>query len=330
MSRQDELRREARHLRALITGIDGFVGPYLARELRAQTAWELVGLGRHLADDCGCTPVVADLLDRELVRRVVAEVAPTHVFHLAAQSHVPTSQQDGGATLQNNIAAQVNLLDACRELPAPPRILVVGSGEEYGLVRPDELPIREEQPFRPTNPYAVSKVAQDLLGWQYFHSHGLPVVRVRPFNHHGPGQSDRFVMAAFARQVAEVEVGLRPPVVRVGNLDAQRDFLDVRDVVRAYRLALTQGTPGEVYNIASGVAIRIGDALNRLLALAARPITVEFDPNRLRPSDVPVLVADAGRLRAATGWRPEISFEQSLRDTLDWWRERVGVAPVAP
>lgn len=317
-------------MRALITGIDGFVGPYLARELRAHTAWDLFGLGRHLADVSGCAPIVANLLDRERVRQVVAEVAPTHVFHLAAQSHVPTSHQDGGATLGNNIVAQVNLLDACRELAAPPRILVVGSGEEYGLVHPDEMPITEDQPFRPTNPYAVSKVAQDLLGWQYFHSYGLPVVRVRPFNHHGPGQSDRFVLAAFARQVAEVEVGLRPPVVRVGNLDARRDFLDVRDVVRAYRLALTLGMPGEAYNIASGMAVRIGDALNQLLRLASRPITIEYDPSRLRPSDVPVLVADASRLRAATGWQPEIPFEQSLRDTLIWWRERVGVAPVAP
>jgi GDP-4-dehydro-6-deoxy-D-mannose reductase len=314
----------------LITGIDGFVGPYLARELRAHAAWEIVGLGRHPAGEGEYHPVAADLLDRDLVRRVVAEIAPTHVFHLAAQSHVPTSHDDGGATLQNNIAAQVNLLDACRPLSTPPRILVVGSGEEYGLVRPDELPIREDQPFRPMNPYAVSKVAQDLLGWQYFHSYRLPVVRVRPFNHHGPGQSDRFVMAAFARQVAEVEVGLRPPVVRVGNLDARRDFLDVRDVVRAYRLALAQGEPGEVYNIASGAAIRIGDALDQLLTLATCPITIELDPARLRPSDVPVLVADSARLRAATGWQPEISFEQSLRDTLNWWRERIGVVPVAP
>ena len=317
-------------MRALITGIDGFVGPYLARELRAHTTWTLIGLGRHPAGGGDYTPLAADLLDRDLVRRVVAEVAPTHIFHLAAQSHVPTSHQDGGATLQNNIAAQVNLLDACRTLAPPPRILIVGSGEEYGLVRPDEMPIREEQPFRPTNPYAVSKVAQDLLGWQYFHSYGLPIVRVRPFNHHGPGQSDRFVMAAFARQVAEVEAGLLPPIVRVGNLDARRDFLDVRDVVRAYRLALAQGTPGEVYNIASGAAIRIGDALDTLLAMATRPITTELDSARLRPSDVPVLVADASRLRAATGWQPEISFEQSLRDTLNWWRERDGVAPVAP
>ena len=317
-------------MRALITGIDGFVGPYLARELRAQTDWALVGLGRHPQPDELSSPVVADLLDREHVARLVREIAPHCIFHLAAQSHVPTSHEDGGATLHNNIAAQVNLLDACRTLDQPPRILIVGSGEEYGLVRADEMPIHEDQPFRPTNPYAVSKVAQDLLGWQYFHSYGLPIVRVRPFNHLGPGQSDRFAIAAFARQVAEVESGLRPPVVRVGNLDAQRDFLDVRDVVRAYRLAATQGVPGEVYNIGGGVPIRIGAALDQLLALASRPIAVEFDPARLRPSDVPILIADTSRLRAATGWRPEIPFEQSLRDTLNWWRERVAVAPVTP
>lgn len=317
-------------MRALITGIDGFVGPHLARELRARTEWSIVGLGRDPAGGGDYEPVALDLLDRERVLRQIGEIAPDFVFHLAAQSHVPTSHEDGGATLHNNIAAQVNLLDACRALAAPPRILIVGSGEEYGFVRPEEMPIREDQPFRPTNPYAVSKVAQDLLGWQYFHAYGLPIVRVRPFNHFGPGQSDRFVLAAFARQVAEVEADLRPPVVRVGNLDAQRDFLDVRDVVRAYRLAVARGVPGEVYNVASGVPLRIGAALDQLLALAARPITVEFDPSRLRPSDVPILVADSSRLRAATDWRPEIPFDQSLRDTLNWWRERVGVAPVAP
>ncbi len=317
-------------MRALITGIGGFVGPYLARELRAQTDWTLVGFGHQPATAGDYELFAVDLLDRQRVARLIGEIAPTHVFHLAAQSHVPTSHEDGGATLHNNIAAQVNLLDACRALSAPPRILIVGSGEEYGPASPEEMPLREEQPFRPTSPYAVSKVAQDLLGWQYFHSYGLPIVRVRPFNHLGPGQSDRFAMAAFARQVAEVEAGLRPPVVQVGNLDARRDFLDVRDVVHAYYLALTRGVLGEVYNIGGGVPIRIGDGLDLLLAMATRPITVEFDLARLRPSDVPVLVADTSRLRAATGWQPTIPFAQSLRDTLNWWRERVGVASVAP
>jgi GDP-4-dehydro-6-deoxy-D-mannose reductase len=255
--------------------------------------------------------------------RAVREVAPTHVFHLAAQSSVAASFEDAGGTLTNNLAAQANLLDACRALPEPPRILVVGSAEEYGLVRPEETPLTEAQPFRPTSPYAVSKVAQDLLGWQYFHSYGLPVVRVRPFNHAGPGQSDQFAIAAFARQIAEIEAGRRAPVVRVGNLDARRDFLDVRDVARAHVLALTRGTPGAVYNVGSGVAVRIGDALDALLRLAWAPVKVEPDPARLRPSDVPLLVADTRALGAATGWRPEIAFAETLAATLAWWRLRV-------
>ncbi len=313
-------------MRALITGVGGFVGPHLVRELRRSTDWAVFGLCRQRGAGEGYTPLVADLLDRERVARAVADVAPTHVFHLAAQSHVPTSNEDAGGTLTNNIVGQINLLDACRALPEPPRVLIVGSAEEYGLAEPGEMPLREDQPFRPTNPYAVSKVAQDLLGWQYFVAHGLPVVRARPFPHIGPGQSDRFAVAAFARQVAEIEAGRREPVVRVGNLEAQRDFLDVRDVVRAYRLALTRGAPGAVYNIGSGVAVRMRAVLDRLLALSPAAVEVAIDPSRLRPSDVPLLVADSGALRAATGWRPVVPFDQSLRDTLDWWRGRVSGA----
>ncbi|HEX5505732.1 MAG TPA: GDP-mannose 4,6-dehydratase, partial [Thermomicrobiales bacterium] len=281
------------------------------------------GLCRHPVSGRGYTPLVADLLDRELISRVVREVAPTHVFHLAAQSSVAASFEDAGGTLTNNLAAEANLLDACRALPAPPRVLVVGSAEEYGLVRPEETPLTEAQPFRPTSPYAVSKVAQDLLGWQYFHSYGLPVVRVRPFNHAGPGQSDQFAISAFARQIAEIEAGRREPVVRVGNLDARRDFLDVRDVARAHVLALTRGTPGAVYNIGSGVAVRVGDALDALLRLARVPVAVEPEPARLRPSDVPLLVADSRALREATGWRPAITLGATLAATLEWWRDRV-------
>ncbi|MDP9371081.1 MAG: GDP-mannose 4,6-dehydratase [Chloroflexota bacterium] len=314
-------------MRGLITGVGGFVGPHLVAELRRSTDWALFGLCRHPCPGEGYTPLTVDLLDRERVARAVADAAPTHVFHLAAQSHVPTSNEDAGGTLTNNIVGQVNLLDACRALPEPPRVLVIGSAEEYGLATPEEMPLREAQPFRPTNPYAVSKVAQDLLGWQYFAAYRLPVVRVRPFSHTGPGQSDRFAVAAFARQIAEIEAGRRPPVVRVGNLEAQRDFLDVRDVVHAYQLALTAGEPGAVYNIGSGMAVRMRAVLDRLLALSPRRVEVAIDPARLRPSEVPLLVADSSALRAATGWRPVVPFEQSLRDTLDWWRGRVTALP---
>lgn len=311
-------------MRALITGVRGFAGPHLLRFLGGATDWTLYGLSRGPAEGMGgCISLGADLLDRERVLAVVAEIAPTHVFHLAAQSHVPTSHHDGGATLINNIAGQANLLDACRALAEPPRVLVVGSGEEYGLVPPDEMPLREDQPFRPTSPYAVSKVAQDLLGWQYFAAYGLPVVRVRPFSHTGPGQSARFAISAFARQIAEIEAGRRQPIVCVGNLDARRDFLDVRDVVRAYYLALTRGEPGEVYNIAGGEVISIGEALRMLLALSPRDIAVEIDPGRLRPSDVPLFAGDSTRLREATGWVPQVPLARSIREVLDWWRARV-------
>lgn len=310
-------------MRALITGVGGFVGPHLVAALRRETTWELFGLCRHPGASEGYAPIGVDLLDRARVAAAVAEIAPTHVFHLAAQSHVPTSHDDAGATLVNNIVGQVNLLDACRVLPEPPRVLIVGSAEEYGLVRAEEMPLDEAQPFRPTSPYAVSKVAQDLLGWQYFVSHELPVVRVRPFSHIGPGQSDRFAIPAFSRQIAEIEAGRAAPVVRVGNLEAQRDFLDVRDVVRAYYLALTRGTPGAVYNIGSGVPVRLQAMLDLLLSLSPARVEVATDPARLRPSDVPVLAADSGALRAATGWQPAIPLEQSVRDILEWWREEV-------
>jgi GDP-4-dehydro-6-deoxy-D-mannose reductase len=313
-------------LRALITGVHGFAGPHLVEMLRAETAWELYGLGRsQRPPPLGYHPICVDLLDRDRLHTLVAEIAPTHVFHLAAQSHVPTSHTDGGATLINNIIGQTNLLDACRALPSSPRILVVGSGEEYGRATPEQMPLREDCPFNPTSPYAVSKIAQDYLGLQYCTSYGLPIVRVRPFNHIGPGQSDRFVVPAFARQIARIEAGQQEPVVRVGNLEARRDFVDVRDVVRAYFLALTRGEPGEVYNVGGGTVVSIGEVLELLLSLSAAAIAVEPNPDLMRPSDVPLFVADSTRLRAATGWEPTIPFARSLHDILDWWRNQLGV-----
>ncbi len=313
-------------MRALITGVQGFAGPHLIELLRAETDWELYGLSRTQRPPAiGYHAVSVDLRDRDRLHTVVAEIAPTHVFHLAAQSHVPTSHTDGGATLLNNIIGQTNLLDACRALPSAPRMLIVGSGEEYGRAKPEQMPLREDSPLNPTSPYAVSKIAQDYLGLQYFTSYGLPVVRVRPFNHIGPGQGERFVVPAFARQIARIEAGQQEPVVRVGNLEARRDFVDVRDVIRAYHLALTRGEPGEVYNIGGGAVVSIGEVLAMLLALSSRAIAVEPNPGLMRPSDVPLFVADSTRLREATGWAPTIPFERSLQDILDWWRAQLGV-----
>jgi GDP-4-dehydro-6-deoxy-D-mannose reductase len=308
---------------ALITGAAGFVGQHLVTELERETDWQLLGLRRRAGPEQLGTRtrlLSCDLLDRELVLRVLARHRPAYIFHLAAQSYVPQAFAAPSETLTNNLLGQLNLLEACRVLEIDALIVVACSAEEYGFARPDEQPLNEEQPFRPGNPYAVSKIAQDMLGLQYWLSYGLRVLRMRPFNHFGPGQSERFVLASFARQIAQVELGLAEPVVLTGDLSAERDFLDVRDVVRAYRLAALRATPGEAYNVASGVARRLGDVLDMLRAHASVPVEVRRDPGRLRPADIPRLVGDAGKLRAATGWTPRIALETSLTDTLDFWR----------
>jgi GDP-4-dehydro-6-deoxy-D-mannose reductase len=210
-----------------------------------------------------------------------------------------------------------------RALDLDPTIQIACSSEEYGLVQPDEVPIRETNPLRPLSPYAVSKIGQDFLGYQYFQSYGLRVVRTRGFNHTGPRRGSVFVASNFSRQVAAIEAGIQEPVIRVGNLDAVRDFTDVRDMVRAYWLAVEQGRPGEVYNICSGRGITMRELLDHILALAEVEVTVETDPQRLRPSDVEKLIGDASKFRADTGWEPQIPLDRTLRDLLDYWRERI-------
>ena len=313
-------------LKALITGIGGFAGSHLAESLHARGDVEIHG-AVFLPNETICVPATAyrgDLLDREFVRTMVAESRPDLVFHLAAQASVAAAWADPGGTINNNVAAQAHLLDAVAKHAPQARVLVVGSAETYGIVRPDELPLTERQPFRPNNPYAVSKVAQEMLGYQYSVSPGLRVVIARPFNHIGPRQRPDFVAAAFARQVALAEAGQTEAVIRVGNLDARRDFLDVRDVVRAYYLMLAQGVAGEAYNIATGRAVAIREMLDILLSLSRRPLRVETDPARARPSDIPELRGDSTKLRERTGWQPEYTLEESLRDTLDFWRGTVG------
>jgi len=314
-------------LRAFITGVGGFAGSHLSDYLLEQTDWQVTGCVlpgwdcSHLDGRVTCLEL--DLRDRMAVRATLEQVAPDVIFHLAAQAFVPVSWQDPWDTLENNIRAETNILDGLVKLGAKPRVMVVGSNEEYGLVQPQDLPLREDSPLRTNSPYAVSKVAQDLLGLSYFLSYTLPVVRVRPFNHIGPRQSEGFVAPAFAKQIALIEAGRQEPVIRVGNLSAQRDFTDVRDVVRAYYLVVTKGQPGEVYNIGSGQPRTVQSLLETMLSLSAAQIRVEFDPERMRPSDTPVVYCDATRLRDATGWTLSISFEQTLRDVLDDWRARI-------
>lgn len=315
-------------MRALITGISGFVGTHLAEYLLNQTDCEVAGTVfgpmdsiAHLRRRLQLYP--AELSHLEVVSFILADAKPDLIFHLAAQPLPALSFKDPWFTLENNIRMQLNLLEAMQQLKLPARILVVGSGEEYGLIRPQDLPVSEEAPLRPMNPYAVSKVTQDMLGLQYFLSYGVQAIRVRPFNHIGPGQRLGFVVPDLAKQVAEAEAGKREPVVQVGSLEVSRDFSDVRDVVHAYYVALTKGVAGEVYNVGSGSARSIRFILDGLLRLSLVPLKYKEDPERVRPIDVPFVQADVSKLRAATGWEPLIPIERSLADILDYWRTRV-------
>lgn len=315
-------------MQALITGAGGFVGGHLCEYLLKHTKWDLTGTvfgqsDRTRASNPRLKLLPMDLRARADVHALLEDTHPDYVFHLAAQSFVPTSHADPWDTLENNIKSQVNLLEALRGSRRDTRFLVVGSNEEYGAPSPQELPQTERSALRPNNPYAVSKIAQDFLGLQYHLAYGIPVVRVRPFNHTGPGQSSRFVVPAFASQIAHIEAGLQKPVMRVGNLSTSRDFTDVRDVVRAYHLAVTEGEAGEVYNVASGQAHSIQGVLNTLLGYSDVQIQVERDPQRYRPVDVPVVYGSAAKFHHRTGWKPQIHFEQTLQDTLAYWRNQV-------
>ncbi len=312
----------------MITGIGGFAGSHLAEYLLEHTDLEVWGLdlveGRAAPWRSRVTLHVGNILmDLPALKGLFLEARPDYIFHLAAQAFVPVSWTDPWSTLDNNIRGQLNVLLAAIALGTYPRVLVVGSADEYGIVAAEELPVRETNPLRPNSPYAVSKVAQDMLGYQYYASHKLPVVRVRPFNHIGPGQSPAFVTSDFAKQIAEAEAGLREPVVCVGNLEARRDFSDVRDIVRGYYLALLQGEPGEVYNLGAERSYAIRELLNGLIALSKVSLMVESDPARLRPSDMPEVVADCTKFRSRTHWRVDISLERSLKDILDYWRESI-------
>lgn len=318
-------------MRVLITGITGFAGSHLAEYLLGeQPDVEVHGTYRWRSRMENLHGVVdrlrlheTDLRDGAAVHKLLADVRPDAIFHLAAQSFVPTSWRAPAETLSTNINSQLHLFEAIRALEIDPVVQIACSSEEYGLVHADEVPITEDNALRPLSPYAVSKVAQDLLGYQYFMSYGLRIIRTRGFNHTGPRRGEVFVSSNFARQLAEIEAGLREPVIHVGNLDAVRDFTDVRDMVRAYWLAVTRGKPGEAYNIASGRGITIRELLDTLIELSTSSPEVRVDPARLRPSDVETLLGDSSKFRADTGWEPRIPLEKTLADILEFWRERV-------
>lgn len=315
-------------MRTLVTGLTGFVGGHLAEHL-LEAGDLVVGLSasgrwpdslRHLErqsrlERCDLADVSQDEL-ADLVRRKQPDV----IYHLAAQSNPQASVADPRGTWALNLGGALNLLEAVKASGLTPRVVLVGSGVCYGNPGPDHLPVNESCPLRPNNPYAASKGAADLLGIQHQLAHGTNVVMVRPFNHSGPRQSHTYVLGGLARQVADVAAG-RKTRVEVGNLDVVRDFTDVRDVVRGYRLLAERGTAGEIYNLGTGRGIKLADALQILLSLSGRAIEVYVDPARVRAVDQPLLVADPGKLRSSTGWEPRYTIEQTLADMLRYCRE---------
>jgi GDP-4-dehydro-6-deoxy-D-mannose reductase len=340
-------------LKVLITGITGFAGSHLADYLLTLNDVEIFGIYRwrspmnnleHLGSRLnliepglskaemvresiapGKVNVIGcDLRDVTSLKKTLEAVRPDRIFHLASQSYVPASWNAPADTFQINVIGQINVFEAIRDLGLDPLIHVAGSSEEYGMVYEDELPITESNPLRPLSPYAVSKVAQEKLAYQYYMSYGLRAITTRGFNHEGPRRGEVFVTSNFAKQVACIEKGLREPVLYVGDLSSRRDWTDVRDMVKAYYLLLEKGQPGEVYNIGNGTCRTVREMLDMLLGQSTVPIEVRQDPARMRPSDVRVLQADATKFMAATGWKPVIPFEQTMGDLLDYWRNIIG------
>lgn len=318
-------------IRALITGITGFVGSHLAEFLLSKN-YEVYGISRWRSDTKNIDHiksklnlVEADLNDSHSFYNAIQKIKPEQIYHLAAQSFVPTSWVAPADTMKTNVIGTINLFEAVRKANIDPKIQVACSSEEYGLVKPDEVPIKETNPLMPLSPYGVSKVAQDMLSFQYFKSYGMKIVVTRGFNHTGPRRGEVFVCSNLAKQIVEIEKGLKEPIIKVGNLDSIRDFTDVRDMVKGYYLALQKGIPGERYNICSGKGYKISELLDILLRMANVKIKIEKDPERMRPSDVPILIGDNSKFRRQTGWKPEIPFETTMRDLLNYWRDSIRI-----
>jgi GDP-4-dehydro-6-deoxy-D-mannose reductase len=312
----------------LITGASGFVGRHLVDHLSLNSSNELYGTSFSKSASSSLDKnqskiklLEVDLSKEEEVYKLIEEVKPDVIYHLAAFTSAADSFSSPRETILNNIACQINILEAMRRSKLlESKTLVVSSAEVYGGVAPEELPITEKTTLNPTNPYAVSKLTQDFLGRQYFLAYGLKAVRVRPFNHVGPRQAPNFVISSFAKKIVEIEKGQRESVLPVGNLEAKRDFTDVRDVVKAYDLLMEKGEAGEVYNIGSGVSYKISEILEMLLSLTKVKIEVKVEQSLFRPIDDPDLVCDSTKINKLTGWKTEIPLEKTLEDTLDYWR----------
>lgn len=309
--------------KVLVTGATGFAGSFLSDHL-VQMGYEVYGTSLTSQNQTGQAKIYKlDLLNKKATEQLILEVKPEIIFHLAALTSPAESFNDPEKIIINNITSEINILEAVRANNISSRIMIISTAEVYGLISEKDLPVDEETPLNPGSPYAVSKIAQDFLGLQYFNAYGMDIVRIRPFNHIGPKQTVQFVVASFAKQIAEIEKKISPPILKVGNLDAKRDFTDVRDIVKGYTLLSEKGRAGEVYNIGSGKSHKIGEVLDVLLSLSSERINVELDPARLRPSDTPDIYCDSKKIQRETGWKPEITLQKTLIDTLDYWRESV-------
>jgi GDP-4-dehydro-6-deoxy-D-mannose reductase len=309
-------------MKALIIGGGGFVGPYLVRHLVNDLGYEVTVTKtekENLVSDIAQV-VNLDILNKEQISEVLNAQRPDYIFHLAAQSSVAYSWKNPSLTIDVNVKGCVNVLDAIRDLDFKPRTLLIGSGEEYGHIREGECPITEENNSRPGNIYAATKACQNMLGKIYADAYGMDVMMVRAFNHIGPNQTPMFVVADFCKQVAEIEKGIKEPVMYVGNLTAKRDFTDVRDVVKAYALLVKEGKRGETYNVGTGHALAIQEILDTIISMSDKSIEVKIDPDRLRPVDVPIIEPDIRKINECTGWKPQILLSQTLKETLDYWR----------
>jgi len=333
----DILRQGAsgKPLRAFVTGVAGFAGSHLA-ELLIKEGFETYGAdlgGRSLTRAAetvkGAELVGCDVRDRETLSRIVSEVAPDVVFHLAALASVPECERNPTAAIETNVIGSANLLDAVRNNAPKARTILISSSEVYGKVAPEQIPLAENAPVKPANLYGVTKASVEMLSALYTQEYGMDIVVLRPFNHVGPRQSPAFVCSDFAAQIARIERGLVPPRIDVGNLTVERDFTDVRDMVRGYVLAARRAQGGEIYNVCSGKGVRVEQILQMLLEYAEIPIEVHRDPAKFRPSELPVLVGTAEKFARSTGWAASIPIEVTLRETLDYWRGQVASSPAA-
>lgn len=307
--------------KALITGINGFVGRYLKQKLEQQG---YLVAGTYLPEKLQAMPVnyyPVDLLKPEQIQEVIQIWQPDEIYHLAGQSSVALSWKMPIKTIEINVNGTLNLLETVRQHKPQCKVLVVGSSDEYGSVQQQDCPVKEEHPLNPVSPYGISKLTQEKLAQLYAKAYGMSLIMVRPFNHIGPRQSTGFVVADFASRIAAIEQGKAEPVLKVGNLHSFRDFTDVEDVATAYILLMQHGQPGEIYNVGSGRAQEIQTILEQLLALSNAEIKVEVDPQKYRPVDVPLVVCDNSKLVACTGWQPQKTLQQTLLETLNYWRE---------